>query len=164
LQYARAGWHTYKAPFNLTGFKDGAYTIEYNSTDNIGNVETTHAITITLFSWKYIYEDTYGRGTILKINTAYELFQFAGPSKDYGIRKASSMRSYGTAITIDHHDSQLRMFAVAMGAQADFCMAVAWDMQTHTSYTLIARALKLPGYQKITLNLAISSEKRKRWV
>ncbi|MEM3628630.1 MAG: hypothetical protein QXE06_04590 [Candidatus Bathyarchaeia archaeon] len=83
-----SGWQTYTGPFNLAGLTDGVYTIEFNSTDNLGNTETTNSVQITLFSWNYIFTDSYGRGTILKINIAHKFFQFITPDKDYGIREA----------------------------------------------------------------------------
>jgi hypothetical protein len=36
-----SGWILYSGPFNLTGLADGTYTINYNSTDKVGNVEST---------------------------------------------------------------------------------------------------------------------------
>jgi hypothetical protein len=70
------GWMTYTGPFNLTSLADGTYTIKYYSIDNVQNAETAQAISVTLFSWNYIFEDTYGRDTILKINLAHKFFQF----------------------------------------------------------------------------------------
>jgi hypothetical protein len=43
-----AGWLEYSAPFYLTGLSDGEYSIDYYSTDIIGNTESTHTITVTL--------------------------------------------------------------------------------------------------------------------
>jgi len=42
------GWQTYGAPFKLTSLADGTYTVEYNSTDNVLNVELTHSVSVTL--------------------------------------------------------------------------------------------------------------------
>jgi hypothetical protein len=42
------GWLEYVMPFHLTGLADGAYNIDYNSTDNAGNVEPTNTATIVL--------------------------------------------------------------------------------------------------------------------
>lgn len=132
-----SGWQNYSAPFKLTSLTDGTYTIEYNSTDNVQNTETTHAINVTLFSWNYIYQDTYGRGTTLKINLAHKFFQFITPDKDYGIRKATYMKQCGRAIIIQHCDSELRLITVAVDTKLDFCFAMAWDMQTRKCYFLI---------------------------
>ena len=41
------GWNTYSAPFTLPG-PDGTYTIEYRSTDNVENVETSSSVTVIL--------------------------------------------------------------------------------------------------------------------
>jgi hypothetical protein len=45
-----SGWITSTPPieFYLTGLADGAYLIDYNSTDNVGNVETTHTVSVNL--------------------------------------------------------------------------------------------------------------------
>ena len=43
-----SGWLIYTDVFYLIGLPDGIYEIDYNSTDNVDNVEPTHAISITL--------------------------------------------------------------------------------------------------------------------
>jgi hypothetical protein len=43
-----ADWLEYSAPFYLTGLSDGEYSIDYYSTDTIGNTEPTHTFSITL--------------------------------------------------------------------------------------------------------------------
>jgi hypothetical protein len=133
-------WQTYTAPFTLASLADGEYTIEYNSTDNVQNMETTHTTTVTLFHWNYIYQDTSGRGTTLKINLAHKFFQFTAPSKDYGIRNATSMRQCGRAIIINHSDKQLRLITASVDTKTDFCFATAWDLQTRKQYLLIDKA------------------------
>ena len=87
-----SGWLLYTAPFYLTSLTDGAYTIELFSSDHLGNREVPQVLHVTLFSWHYVFTDSRGRGTILKINTEYKFFQFITPDKDYGIRKATYMR------------------------------------------------------------------------
>ena len=132
-----SGWQTYTAPFKLTSLADGTYTIEYNSTDNVKNVEPSHTATFTLFHWNYIYQDTYGRGTTLKINLAYKFFQFITPDKDYGIRIATYMKQCGRAIIVSHCDKELRLMTVSVDTKIDFCYAMAWDVQTRKCYLLI---------------------------
>jgi len=126
-----SGWQIYAAPFKLTSLADGTFTIEYYSTDNVKNVEPTQTVRITLFSWNYVFKDTQGRGTILKINTFHKFFQFIAPSNDYGIRKATKMLWLvpGTSIKIEHRDSQLILYAT-IDVKLDFCYAIAWDLQT----------------------------------
>ncbi|KPV64194.1 MAG: Periplasmic copper-binding protein (NosD) [Candidatus Bathyarchaeota archaeon BA2] len=87
--------------------------------------------------WSYVFTDSYGRGTILKINTAHKLFQFVTPDKDYGIRKAAYMRVEGRIITIRHEDSELRLITTAVDTKMGFCIAMAWDKQTRKHYILI---------------------------
>jgi hypothetical protein len=45
-----SGWAASAPPieFYLTGIADGTYLIDYNSTDNVGNIETTRTVSITL--------------------------------------------------------------------------------------------------------------------
>lgn len=45
-----SGWITSTPPieFYLTGLADGEYFIDYNSTDNAGNIETIHTVSVTL--------------------------------------------------------------------------------------------------------------------
>jgi hypothetical protein len=135
-----SGWIAYIGPFSLTTLTDGTYTIEYYSIDNVQNAEATQAINVTLFSWNYIFEDTYGRGTILKINLAHKFFQFITPDKDYGIRKATYMRQCGRALIIHHYDDELRLITTAVDTKLDFCVAIAWDTQTGKRYFLIDKA------------------------
>jgi len=135
-----SGWQTYTVPFKITSLTDGAYTIEYNGTDNVQNTETTHTTSVTLFHWNYIYQDTYGRGTALKISLAHKFFQFIAPSKDYGIRNATYMRQCGRAIIINHNDKQLRLITASVDTKTDFCFAMAWDIQTRKCYLLIDKA------------------------
>jgi len=137
-------WLPYTEPFYLAGLADGAYTIEFNSTDNLGNKEPTNSIQVTLFSWNYIFEDTYGRGTTLKINTKHKFFQFITPKKDFGIRNATYMRQCGRAIIIKHYDSELRLNTIAVDTKLDFCIAIAWDLQARKCYILIDK----PGIEK----------------
>ena len=126
------GWIPYTAPFNLAALNDGVYTIEFYSTDNIGNIEATSSIQVTLFSWDYIFTDSYSRGTILKINTEHKFFQFITPDKDYGIRNATYMQVYRRSIVIYHKDDELRLIMLAVDTKLDFCVAIAWDRQTRT--------------------------------
>lgn len=132
-------WIICSEPFYLASLADGTYTIEYYSIDNVQNTETAQAINVTLFSWNYIFEDTYGRGTTLKINIAYKFFQFITPDKDYGIRNATYMRICGRAIIIRHYDSELHLITIAVDTKLDFCVAIAWDKQTGKRYFLIDR-------------------------
>ncbi|MEM3697414.1 MAG: CARDB domain-containing protein [Candidatus Bathyarchaeia archaeon] len=137
-----SGWQTYTEPFNLAGLADGVYIIEFNSTDNLGNVEAINSVQVTLFSWNYVFEDSYGRGTILKINLAHKFFQFITPDKDYGIREATYMRQCGRTIIIQHCDNELRLITMALDTKLDFCIAIAWDKQTHKQYFLIDKVGK----------------------
>jgi PKD repeat protein len=94
-------------------------------------------------TWEYIFEDP-ARGTKLGISTNDKYFQFIAPNKDYGIRKATYMKQYGTAIVINHLDKQLQLITTAIDTKLDFCVAIAWDRQTRKQYFLIDK----PGIEK----------------
>lgn len=138
-----SGWINYAGPFNLKSLSDGIYTIAYNSTDNAGNVEPTKQICVTLFSWKYVFKDTCGRGTILKINTVYKFFQFIRPGKDYCIRKATYMQLYSCTITIKHCDTTLKLVTSTVNTKTDYCVVTAWDLKTRKQYLLVDK----PGFE-----------------
>jgi len=132
-----SGWLTYTKPFNLTSLRDGNYTIAFNSTDNVGNVETTHQVNVTLFSWSYVFKDSDGRGTILKVNTAYKFFQFIAPDKDFGVKYDPKMTVLKRVIIICYGDSEMRLIATAVDDKIDFCSAIAWDKTSNKKYLLI---------------------------
>lgn len=43
-----SGWLDYAGPFKLASLRDGNYTIAFNSTDSVGNVENTNKMNVTL--------------------------------------------------------------------------------------------------------------------
>ena len=131
------GWLNYITQFTLGILSDGNYTIAYYSIDNLGNVENPHQINVTLFSWNYIFEDVNGRKTVLKINLAHKFIQFITPDRDYNIRKSTYMQHCGRGIIVRHYDEELRLITIAIDAKLDFCVAVAWDIETGRRYLLM---------------------------
>jgi hypothetical protein len=102
----------------------------------VGNVETTHEVSVTLFSWNYVFKDSDGRGTVLKVSTAYKFFQFTAPTKDFGVKYDSKMVQLGKqVIIICYEDKQMRLTATATNYET--CLAIAWDKQTCKTYWLI---------------------------
>jgi PKD repeat protein len=89
-----------------------------------------------IITWEYVFEDA-ERGTMLKISTDDKYFQFIAPDKDFGIREATYMRLRGRTITIRHEDNELRLITLAVDTKLDFCVAIAWDVQTGKQYFLI---------------------------
>lgn len=87
--------------------------------------------------WDYIFKDSYGRGTVLKINLAHKFFQFIRPAKDYGIRKATFWLQRDRAIIIKHYDAELQLVTVAVDTQLDLCVVDAYDVQTGKRYFLV---------------------------
>jgi len=109
--------------------------------DGIENGIIVDAGGLGVVTWEYIFQDSM-RGTELRIDLDDKLFQFITPDKDYGIRKAAYMRQCGRAIIIRHCDSELRLMTVAVDTKLDFCVAIAWDVQTGKHYFLIDKAGK----------------------
>lgn len=135
-----SGWLTYTKPFNLTSLRDGNYTIAFNSTDNVGNVETTHQVNVTLFSWTYVYKDSDGRGTVHKISIAYKFFQFTAPTKGFGVKYDPKMFVKCGIIVICYGDTEMRLTATAVDSDFfHFCTASAYDKQTRKTYVLVDR-------------------------
>lgn len=92
---------------------------------------------VTLFSWDYVFVDSHGRGTTLKMNTFLKLSQFTVPSKDFGIRKATTFYQFRKTIIIHHQDNQLRLMTLVVDTKLDHCVAIAFDVQAHEQYILI---------------------------
>jgi hypothetical protein len=152
-----SGWLTYTEQFNLTSLSDGNYTIAYNSTDNVGNVEATDMMDVVLFSWNHAFKDSDGRGTTLKINTAYKFFEFIAPDRDFGIKYAPKMTQLCRQIIIScYEDSQIRFTAIAVDDTT--CLASACDKQTGRTYWLVEHppTYKLSVYCKDLNGKAIS--------
>ena len=153
-----SGWLTYINPFSLFSQTDGNYTIAFKSADNVDNVEVTHRIDVTLFSWNLVFTDSDGRGTQLKINTAYRLFQFTAPGKDFGIKCGDKMiQLCKQVIIINYEDKQMRLEAIATDDKT--CSASACDKQTCKTYLLIEHppAYTLTVYCKDMKGKPISS-------
>ena len=130
-----SGWTHYATPFNLSSLSDGSYTLAFNSTDKAGNIETTNTFNLTLFSWTSIFHDSDARGTTLKINTQYKLFQFTAPAKDFGVKCDAKMIQLKQVIIICYDDKEMRLAATATDDKT--CLAIAWDKQTCKNYWLI---------------------------
>jgi len=133
-------WIQYNGSTTLPPLSDGSYTFAYRSIDESGNVEQAKELQIRLFSWNCVFEDTLGRGTSLKVNTEYGLFQFVAPDVNYGLRNATHMFTHGNVIRINHDDGQLRIVAVAVGGKLDVCIASAYDRGTDNRYLLVDKA------------------------
>jgi hypothetical protein len=136
-----SGWLPYTAPFRLTALSDGVYTISFNATDKVGNMEAAKSIQVTLFSWNCVFTDSYGRGTILKINAQYKLFQFIAPGKDFGVKQDAKMFAFCGVILIGYKDSAMQLAAAGAYGQLTFCTATARDKQTGKQYLLIQKPI-----------------------
>jgi len=142
-----SGWITYIEPFLLTALADGTYTIEFYSTDNLNNTEQTNSVQITLFSWNYVFTDSYGRGTTLKINTQHKLFQFIAPDKTFPIKHDPDMYIGKHIIAINYEDNEIQIYAISIDKRVNFCIAYAKDKQTGKDYWLIDKPnLRTPRY------------------
>ncbi len=87
-------------------------------------------------SWDYVFKDT-KRGTMLKISTDDKYFQFVAPGKDFGVKYDPKMFVKRGIIIICYGDAEMRLTAIAVDGDFDFCSAVAYDKQTKKTYLLI---------------------------
>jgi hypothetical protein len=101
------------------------------------NIVTVHQWTWT---WTCIYHDPCA-GTELRVNTDNKTFQFTAPDGyDSGVVEADCMMVCDALrvqfILICHSDSEISLFAFAVGCENGFCIAFARDMQTGERYWL----------------------------
>ena len=132
-----SGWQTYSGPFYLATLAKENYTISYYSADNLGNKEAEHTVKIVLFSWTYVFQDSYGRGTKLEICTQYGLFDFIVPGKDFGIKYDSHITLLKSVIMIGYQDTTMSVIAVA-AYRTGVCAATVWDKQANKMYLLVS--------------------------
>ena len=105
-------------------FMDGSYTM-------VAIYEKS-----TIVEWEYVFKDDV-RGTILRISTDDEYFQFSAPGSDYGVRKADSLIVFRGSLSLLHRDSDIELVAMAIPrVRVDFCLAYAEDIATGQSYLL----------------------------
>lgn len=116
---------------DMSWLVDGLYIGVHSGTDGTVDVQVP--------VWEYVYEDTHGRDTTLRINTRtpQKRFQFTTPDKDFGIRNSTDIRQHGCHnIIIRYNDSQLRLMSVTTN-KLDFCVTTAWDLQMNKHYVLV---------------------------
>lgn len=99
--------------------------------------ESSPSNEVSACAWTYIFTDSCGRNTVLKINVQNKLFQFTSPSKDFGVKHDPGMTALKNVIVICYDDSTMRLIATAIVGKIDFCSAIAWDKQTGKMYLLI---------------------------
>jgi hypothetical protein len=92
-----SGWLTYTKPFNLTSLRDGNYTIGFNSTDNVGNVEQSKTVDVTLARAKWLKQDA--------LNQLNSLLPTGNKNVDGKIMEAAGKikQSLGTTPWIDEN-------------------------------------------------------------
>lgn len=85
--------------------------------------------------WEFIFEDPI-RGTILRISTDDNYFQFVTSDKTFSKIEAQTMIADGQLICIWHRDNEIQLVASAVST-LDYCKATAWDQQTLKLYLLL---------------------------
>jgi hypothetical protein len=133
---------------HCTGSGDSTITVTPAGTDeNTGepipgaNI-TPDSVTVEQeWPWTCIFQDP-ARGTELRVNTDSRTFQFTAPDGyDSGVVEAEHMIVCDALrvqfILIWHGDSQISLFAFAVGCENDFCIAFATDMETGQRYCLV---------------------------
>ncbi len=87
-------------------------------------------------TWECVFSDT-ARGTVLKISTNDNLFQFSTSKEDYPITQADTLLIQGNAFSIIHSDSTLNLVGLGIfDSRIDFCIAYAQDKITNQLYLL----------------------------
>lgn len=90
--------------------------------------------------WQSVFEDL-KRGTLLRINTNDQYFQFISPEKTFKIKHDADMYVHEyqcfTSILICYRDDEIRLLAHVVDSRFDFCFAYAKDMETGDRYLLI---------------------------
>jgi regulation of enolase protein 1 (concanavalin A-like superfamily) len=81
-------WQTYTAPFTLTG--DGTHTLDYYSTDNFGDIETTHTVTVKIDTTKPVVTYSGNAGTYTPFQTVSIHCSATDPTPGSGIDPAST--------------------------------------------------------------------------
>jgi beta-glucosidase len=76
-------WQTYTAPFTITG--DGTHLLEYYSTDNFGDIETTHSATVQIDTTKPVVAFSGNAGTYTPFQTVSIHCSATDPSPGSGI-------------------------------------------------------------------------------
>jgi beta-glucosidase len=81
-------WQTYSAPFTITG--DGTHTLDYYSTDNFGDVETTHTVTLKIDTTKPVVAYTGNAGSYTPFQTVAIHCSATDPTPGSGIDIAAT--------------------------------------------------------------------------
>ena len=89
-------------------------------------------------TWEYVFEDS-RRQTVLKISTDDKYFQFITPDKEFLVKQDSDMKVLKRVIVIRYEDWEIKILAIALDTKLDFCLAIAWDVQTRKTYFLLDR-------------------------
>jgi hypothetical protein len=105
------------------------------------NPDGTYTTGLTPITWEYVFEDQV-RHTILKISTDDKHFQFIAPDKEFLVKHDPNMKITNRAIVIIYKDWEIKIATVAVDTKLDFCVAIAWDLQTRKQYFLIDKAGK----------------------
>ena len=112
------------------GIGDTAYTIDVYNQDRFPLVKSDNKP-----DWEYVFKDR-KHGTILKISTDDQSFQFISRSKKYEIKKATNMIIHRGTIYIWHDDAEIRLTAKVITFKMDYCIANIIDGQTHRHFEL----------------------------
>jgi hypothetical protein len=81
-------WQTYTAPITITA--DGTHTVDYYSTDNAGNTEATHTLTIKIDATKPVITYTGNAGSYSPFQTVSIQCSAVDPSPGSGIDPAAT--------------------------------------------------------------------------
>jgi hypothetical protein len=90
----------------------------------------------TEVDWEFSFSDA-SRGTMLKISTDDNFFQFSTPEKEYPVKQAEILIVKRNLLSILHSDSDLNLVGAGIiDPRIDFCLAYVKDAQTGQMYLL----------------------------
>ena len=102
------------------------------------NPDGTYTPKLSQITWDCVFEDS-KRQTVLKISTDDRYFQFITQDKEFLVKQDSDMKVLKRVIVIRYEDWEIKIFTIAVDTKLDFCLAIAWDIQTRKTYFLLDR-------------------------
>jgi M6 family metalloprotease-like protein len=100
------------------------------------NPDGTYSPKVSPIVWNHIFQDS-TRKTALKIDTEKRCFQFIAQDKEFLPKCDQGMKLSRNVLMINYQDTDIRLIATAVTGRHDFCVAIAWDKQTHKKYLLV---------------------------
>jgi hypothetical protein len=158
------GWPEYSAPFYLTGLSDGEYSIDYYSTDNIGNTEPTDTATVILDNTPppalAVEDVTLSRTVVaqnrsMSINVTVANLGNTSETFDVTLYANRTLDAYGTPDSNSTLVAKIQNVTLENGTSAT--IPFTWNTTGFAfgNYTITANATILPGDTDPTNNAMV---------